>query len=70
VFLTFGGGVYLLLWFYGLVAERHEAADFAPFTIALNWLDLGLAVVMIGAGFGITAIERATGRYPPDNAGG
>jgi uncharacterized protein DUF4383 len=64
VYLTFGGGAYLLLWFYGIAADHHSAANFGPFNPADNWLTLGLAAGMIALGFGVTAREQATGRYP------
>ncbi|WP_199429752.1 DUF4383 domain-containing protein [Qaidamihabitans albus] len=57
-FLVIGGGVYLLLWVYGLAIDLSSSANFVPLNTADNWLHLGLGVGMIGLGLLGTAIER------------
>ena len=63
-YLLVGGGVYLVLWIYGLVIDQMSAANFVPINNADNWLHLGLGVGMIalGAVFGGTLTRRAPGR--------
>jgi hypothetical protein len=54
-----GGGLgYAVLWLYGLVIDRHSAANFVPLNNADNWLHLGLAV-------GMLALGVLLGRVPP-----
>lgn len=64
VFLMWGGGAYLGLWFYGVAADNHSAADFGPFSPANNWLHLGIAIAMLLLGYAGTAVERNRGQYP------
>jgi hypothetical protein len=49
-YLIGGGAVYLVLWIYGLVVDRHSDANFVPLNTADNWLHLGLGVGMIALG--------------------
>ncbi|KUI39344.1 DUF4383 domain-containing protein [Mycobacterium sp. GA-2829] len=49
-YLIGGGLVYAVLFVYGLVIDRHSAANFVPLNTADNWLHLALAVGMIGLG--------------------
>lgn len=49
-FLLGGGVVYLLLTAYGLVVERHDAANFVPLDEADNWLHLVLGAGMVALG--------------------
>lgn len=46
-FLIWGGVVYLVLWFYGLVIDHDSGANFVPVNDADNWLHLGLGVLMV-----------------------
>jgi hypothetical protein len=63
-FLVVGGGVYLLLWIYGVATQDDSSANFVPLNKADDWLHLGLAVGMIALGVLGTAVERAHGEYP------
>lgn len=45
-YLIGGGGIYAVLWVYGLIVGQESAANFVPVNSADNWLHLGLAVVM------------------------
>ncbi len=49
-YLVGGGGVYLVLWVYGLVIDQNSTANFVLLNTADNWLHLGLGVLMIGLG--------------------
>jgi hypothetical protein len=49
-FLIYGGVLYAVLWLYGLVIAFHSGANFVPVNTADNWLHLGQAAIMIGAG--------------------
>ena len=63
-FLVGGGAVYALLTVYGFVIDRSSDANVVPVNTADNWLHLGLAVAMIGAGLFVRklfASERADG---------
>jgi arginine exporter protein ArgO len=63
-FLMLGGGVYVLLWVFGLALNHDSPANFIPVDNADDWLHLALGVAMIAAGIATTAIDRARGRYP------
>lgn len=63
-YLVVGGGVYLLLWIYGVGTHDDSSANFVPLNKADDWLHLGLAVGMIALGVLGTAIERSHGEYP------
>jgi hypothetical protein len=52
-YLVYGGAIYLLLCVYGLIIGFDSSANFVPVNTADNWLHLGLAVVMLGAGLGL-----------------
>lgn len=39
-FLLYGGGVYLVLWLYGLLIGHDTPANFVPVNTADNWLPL------------------------------
>jgi Domain of unknown function (DUF4383) len=54
LYLTGGGVVYLVLWFYGLLIDLNGGANFAPFNTADNWLHFVLGVGMIALGFATT----------------
>ena len=49
-FLFGGGAVYLLLWLYGIVIDKHSDANFVPIDHADDWLHfvLGIALVALG----------------------
>jgi hypothetical protein len=64
IFLMVGGGVYLLLWIYGVAIDHQSTANFVPFNNADNWLHLGLGLGMIALGVVSTAIERSRRQYP------
>lgn len=57
-FLLVGGAVYLLLWIYGLLVDRHSAANFVPLDTADNWLHFGLGLGMVALG---AVLSRTTG---------
>jgi hypothetical protein len=46
-YLLVGGGLYLVLWLYGLVVDPHGSANFVPLNSADNWLHLGLGTAMV-----------------------
>jgi hypothetical protein len=69
-FLVIGGGVYVLLFVFGLAMNHDSPANFIPVDNADDWLHLGLGLAMIAAGIGSTAADRARGRYPePEKQG-
>lgn len=55
-----GGLIYLVLWLYGLFIGHDSAANFVPLNTADDWLHLGLAIVMIGAGLLLRRRGEAT----------
>ena len=61
-YLIGGGGVYAVLFLYGLVIDHGSDANFVPVNTADNWLHLVLAVGMIALGvlLGRTVRARAT----------
>jgi hypothetical protein len=46
-YLIWGGAIYLVLWFYGLVIDPHGSGNFVPLNDADNWLHLGLGLGML-----------------------
>lgn len=68
MFLIYGGGVYLVLWLYGLVVNFDSAANFIPLNTADNWLHFGLAAVMISVGVALGRTLTAGG-LPRDTEG-
>ncbi|WP_433723918.1 DUF4383 domain-containing protein [Nocardia sp. CA-129566] len=46
-YLIGGGGIYLVLWLYGLLIDQTSAANFVPLDTADNWLHFGLGIAMI-----------------------
>jgi hypothetical protein len=65
-FLIGGGGVYAVLWLYGLLIDQDSDANFVPVNDADNWLHLGLSVGMIAIGL-FLAPQRQPGPAPPTN---
>ncbi|SFW70296.1 DUF4383 domain-containing protein [Amycolatopsis australiensis] len=63
-FLMIGGGVYVLLWVFGLALNHDSPANFIPLDNADDWLHLGLGLAMIALGIATTAVDRARGQYP------
>jgi arginine exporter protein ArgO len=63
-YLMIGGGVYLLLWVYGLGTDNTSHANFVPMNNADNWLHLGLGLAMVALGIATTAIDRRHGDFP------
>jgi hypothetical protein len=59
-FLIGGGVIYLVLWLYGLVIDRHSAANFVPVNMADNWLHLVLGIGMILLGVVLSRHEART----------
>lgn len=49
-YLIGGGVIYLLLFVYGLLVDRHDQANFVPLDQADNWLHLVLGVAMLALG--------------------
>lgn len=69
-FLMLGGGVYVLLWVFGLAMNHDTPANFIPFDNADDWLHLGLGIAMITLGITTAAADRARGQYPePEKQG-
>jgi len=69
-FLMLGGGVYVLLWVFGLALNHDTPANFIPVDDAGDWLHLGLGVAMIALGVATAAADRARGQYPePEKQG-
>ena len=60
-FLLGGGAIYLVLTLYGLLVDRHDAANFVPLDQADNWLHLVLGLGMIGLGL-LLGRDRADNR--------
>ena len=58
-FLIGGGSIYAVLWVYGLVVGHDSEANFVPLNNADDWLHLGLAVAMIGAGVLLGTRDRS-----------
>jgi hypothetical protein len=46
-YLIGGGGIYGVLWIYGMVVDQMSDANFVPVNTADNWLHFGLAAGMI-----------------------
>jgi len=46
-YLIWGGAIYLVLWFYGLVIDQHGTGNFVPLNDGDNWLHLGLGLAML-----------------------
>jgi hypothetical protein len=49
-FLIGGGVIYLVLWVYGILVDRHDDANFVPLDVADNWLHLALGLAMVALG--------------------
>jgi Domain of unknown function (DUF4383) len=65
-YLTFGGAIYLVLWFYGLVVDQHGSGNFVPLNDADNWLHLGLGLAMLLLGLIGRRAEIAPGEPVTD----
>jgi hypothetical protein len=52
-YLIGGGFVYLVLFAYGLLVDRHDQANFVPLDQADNWLHLILGAGMVGLGLAL-----------------
>jgi hypothetical protein len=65
-YLTIGGAVYLVLWFYGLVIDQHGSGNFVPLNDADNWLHLGLGLAMLLLGLIGRRAEIAPGQPVTD----
>jgi hypothetical protein len=63
-FLLGGGAVYLLLFVYGLLVDRHDDANFVPFNRADDWLHLVLGLGMVALGVALSQ-NRATVQRGP-----
>lgn len=57
-FLIGGGAIYLLLFVYGLLVDRHDEANFVPLDQADNWLHFVLGVTMIALGVLLARKDR------------
>lgn len=62
LFLAGGGAVYLAIWLYGFVIDRHTAANFVPFNDADNWLHLFLGFGMLVVGLLLSRQVGTSGR--------
>jgi Domain of unknown function (DUF4383) len=62
-YLMFGGALYLVLWFYGLVVDQNGSGNFVPLNDADNWLHLGLGFAMLLLGL----IGRRAGIAPGES---
>jgi Domain of unknown function (DUF4383) len=49
-YLLGGAAIYAVLFVYGMVIDRHSAANVVPVNAADNWLHLALAVAMLALG--------------------
>ncbi|MBM7457664.1 hypothetical protein JOE26_000339 [Rhodococcus coprophilus] len=58
-FLIGGGGIYAVLWIYGLLIDKDSAANFVPLNNADDWLHFVLAVAMIALGVLLVPRRRA-----------
>ena len=65
-YLTIGGAIYLMLWFYGLVVDQHGSGNFVPLNDADNWLHLGLGFAMLLLGLIGRRAEIAPGQPVTD----
>jgi hypothetical protein len=54
LYLIGGGGIYLVLWLYGLVINDNTGANFVPMNNADDWLHFVLGTAMIGLGLAAT----------------
>lgn len=63
VFLVGGGLIYAVLFVYGVLIDRHSAANVIPVNSADNLLHLGLALMMLflGWAFGRQGTDRPLG---------
>ena len=60
-YLIGGGVIYLVLWIYGLVIDKHSSANFVPLNSADDWLHFILGLGMIGLGL---VVRRAVAPDP------
>jgi hypothetical protein len=65
-YLTFGGAIYLMLWFYGLIIDPHGSENVVPVNDADNWLHLGLGLAMLLLGLIGRRAEIAPGESVTD----
>jgi len=65
-YLTFGGAIYLALWFYGLSIDQHGSGNVVPLNDADNWLHLGLGLAMLLLGLMGRRAEIAPGESVTD----
>ena len=65
-YLIWGGVIYLVLWFYGLVIDPHGSGNFVPLNDADNWLHLGLGLAMVLLGLIGRRAEIAPGESVTD----
>lgn len=61
-YLVVGGGVYLVLFVYGLVIDHDSSANFVPVNDGDNWLHLALSIAMIALGVALGRTREDTGR--------
>ncbi|MQY07994.1 DUF4383 domain-containing protein [Actinomadura macrotermitis] len=61
LYLIAGGVIYLVLWLYGLVIDKHSGANFIPVNSADDWLHFVLGAGMIAAGI---VLGRSLGARP------
>ena len=59
-YLIIGGGIYLVLWLYGLLIDPGSAMNFVPVNSADNWLHLALGMGMLGSGLALSKIRSNT----------
>ncbi len=64
LFLVGGGGIYLVLWVYGLVIDQQSAANFIPVNTADNWLHFALGVGIIALGVLLPRLDSRTANTP------
>ncbi|MEU5366301.1 DUF4383 domain-containing protein [Streptomyces sp. NPDC005925] len=60
-YLLVGGAVYLVLWIYGLIVDRHSDANFVPLNNADDWLHFVLGLAMIG--LALVLARRGSGTH-------
>lgn len=64
-FLIIGGGIYLVLWVYGLIIDKDSGANFVPVNSADDWLHFVLGVGMIALGVLLTRTRTTPGTVRP-----
>jgi hypothetical protein len=62
-YLLVGGAIYLVLWLYGLLIDKHDDVNFIPVNAADDWLHFVLGAGMIALGV-LTTRRNVSTRAP------